>query len=114
MRRALSVLAAVLVAGAALAGCSADPLADQYRAGSNKDYIAGDGTVETYAADHRESPQEFTGTTDGGDPIDSADLAGNVTVLNFWYASCPPAGRRRRTWRGSTRSSRRTASSSSG
>lgn len=89
MRRLFAALSLVLAA-VTLVGCGSDPLADQYRAGSGKDYIAGDGTVEKYAADARETPGEFSGETDGGGVIASADLAGSVSVLNFWYASCPP------------------------
>ena len=42
MRRILS-LAAVAALAASLAACSADPLAEQYRAGDNKGYIAANG-----------------------------------------------------------------------
>jgi len=90
LRRRVLAVASLLLVGGMIAGCSSDPLADQYREGSNKDYIAGDGSVETFAADNRQSPREFTGETDSGDPVDSADLQGEVTVLNFWYAACPP------------------------
>ena len=89
MRRLLAAVAVVLAA-TTLAGCGADPLADQYRAGSAKDYIAGDGTVETFAAADRRTPDAFSGDTDQGGTLSSEDLAGEVTVLNFWYASCPP------------------------
>ena len=90
MRRLLASAVALVLTAAALAGCAADPLADQYRAGSNKDYIAGDGTVETYSPGNRKTPDPFSSETDAGKSLRSADLAGNVTVLNFWYASCPP------------------------
>jgi thiol-disulfide isomerase/thioredoxin len=90
VRRMLAAGAAALLLGATLAGCGADPLAEQYRAGSGKDYIAGDGTVETYAAANRKTPDEFASETDSGSAIASADLGGEVAVLNFWYAGCPP------------------------
>ncbi len=89
MRRLVAAVALV-AAALTLTGCGTDPLADQYRAGSGKDYIAGDGTVETYAAGERKTPGEFSGATDEGGTLASADLSGSVTVLNFWYASCPP------------------------
>ena len=88
-RRALSIAlaaASVLV----LAGCSSDPLAEQYRAGDNKGYIAGDGTISEFPADQRGEPVAFAGETIEGDAIDSADLAGEVVVVNFWYAGCAP------------------------
>lgn len=88
--RIRSATAVFLAAALALAGCASDPLADQYRAGSNKGYIAGDGTVETYPLDDREGAASFSGETETGETISSEDLAGNVAVLNFWYAACPP------------------------
>lgn len=73
-----------------LAGCSSDPLAEQYREGGNKGYIAGDGTIAEFPADERGEPIEFAGETIEGDALDSAELAGQVTVVNFWYAGCAP------------------------
>jgi thiol-disulfide isomerase/thioredoxin len=86
-RRGVAIL---LAATALLSGCASDPLAEQYRSGSGKGYIAGDGTVETFPADERKTPDEFGGETVDGDELSSTDLVGSVTVLNFWYASCPP------------------------
>ncbi|MCU1437573.1 MAG: alkyl hydroperoxide reductase [Naasia sp.] len=86
-RRGIAVLA---VAAALLAGCASDPLAEQYRSGSEKGYIAGDGTVETFPAGERKTPDDFSGETAAGDTVSSEELVGSVTVLNFWYASCPP------------------------
>ena len=74
-----------------LTGCSAyDPLANQYKAGDNKNYIAGDGSVTEFAAANRGEAVEWAGTTVTGDSISSADLTGVVTVMNFWYAGCAP------------------------
>jgi len=83
------VLSAVLVAG--LAACAADPLADQYREGDNKGFVASDGfkVVEIKPAD-REDPVAFEGVLDNGEKTTSADYAGDVTVVNFWYAACAP------------------------
>ncbi|KQQ08364.1 TlpA family protein disulfide reductase [Rathayibacter sp. Leaf296] len=89
-RRVVAATALALVAGAVLAGCTEDPLADQYRSGSNKGYISGDGTVTEIAAADRSDPIVFSGTDENGEAIDSADLAGRVVVVNFWYASCAP------------------------
>lgn len=89
-RRVVAATALALVAGAVLAGCTQDPLADQYRSGSNKGYISGDGTVTEIAAADRSDPIVFEGTDENGETIDSADLAGRVVVVNFWYASCAP------------------------
>jgi thiol-disulfide isomerase/thioredoxin len=75
-----------------LAACSSDnPLADQYKSGDNKGYIAADGfqTKEIAPAD-RGQPVVFTGTTDSGRKVSSGDYAGQVLVVNFWYAACGP------------------------
>lgn len=86
---ASALLSLVLVAG--LAACTNDPLAEQYRAGDNKGFIAADGfeVVEIPEAERTE-PIEFEGVLDTGGTTTSADYAGGVTVVNFWYASCAP------------------------
>ena len=85
--------AAVLAAGAlalSLAACANDPLADQYRAGDNKGYIAGDRSIVEIPVDRRGEPVEFAATTETGADVTSADYAGEVLVVNFWYAACGP------------------------
>lgn len=85
-------LVVLLVASTALSlmGCSQDPLAEQYRAGDNKNYIAGDGTVTEFAIDQRPGFQPWSGVTESGFGLDSAALEGKVTVMNWWYAACAP------------------------
>ena len=73
-----------------LTGCSSDPLAQQYREGSNKNYIAGDGSVTEINVENRGEPITFSGTTEAGDTVTSAEYVGNVLVVNFWYAGCAP------------------------
>lgn len=73
-----------------LAGCTSDPLADQYREGDNKNYIAGDGTVTEFAKDSRPTFDLWSGQTESGLRLDSAALAGQVVVMNWWYAACAP------------------------
>lgn len=94
MRRILSVAtaaAAALALVVGLAACSADPLADQYRAGDNKGYIAANGfQTQEIAPDQRGEPVVFSGTLDNGSTATSADYAGKVLVVNFWYATCGP------------------------
>ncbi len=90
-KAAASIALAVLLAGG-LAACSGDnPLAAQYKEGSNKGYVAADGfeTKEIAPAD-RGQPVTFTGTTDAGKSVSNADFAGDVLVVNFWYAECAP------------------------
>ena len=86
----LRLVAIAAASALLLAGCSSDPLAEQYREGSNKGYIAGDGTIAEFPADERGEPIEFAGETIDGETLDSADLAGEVAVVNFWYAGCAP------------------------
>ena len=85
-RAVIGLAAAALL----LTGCSSDPLADQYRAGDSKGYIAGDGSITEIAVAERGDPVEFAGLTETGEPVASADYLGQVTVVNFWYASCAP------------------------
>jgi thiol-disulfide isomerase/thioredoxin len=83
-------IAAAAVVGL-LTGCTAnDPLANQYKAGDNKNYIAGDGTVTEFSAESRGAAVSWSGTTESGDVISSDALSGVVTVMNFWYAGCAP------------------------
>jgi peroxiredoxin len=86
------LLAALVVAPLILSSCSsqADVLADQFRDGTGSNYISGDGAVTVLAPDSRAQPVSFEGPTDRGDTFSSADVAGQVMVVNFWYAGCPP------------------------
>jgi thiol-disulfide isomerase/thioredoxin len=84
---ALSALAATLVLG----GCSTDPLAEQFRSGDNKQYIAGDGSVTEFQNPAtRLKGKAWAGYSETGVPVIDRDLLGNVVVLNFWYAGCAP------------------------
>lgn len=74
----------------ALSGCASEPLAEQYADGSGQGYISGDGAYTEIAPDARAEPVEFAGTDENGEPISNADFAGQVYVVNFWYAGCPP------------------------
>lgn len=93
-RKAASValaLAGTLVLGGALAGCTADPLAEQYRAGDNKGFIAANGMEAVgIPVDERSEPLNFSGVTDTGETVTSEDYRGQVLVVNLWYANCAP------------------------
>lgn len=89
-RARLLGVSALVVAALALSGCASDPLADQYREGSGKGFIAGDGSVTEIDASARGEAIDFAGVDEKGDPVSSADFAGEVLVVNFWYASCAP------------------------
>lgn len=73
-----------------LAACADDPLAQQYRSGDNKNYIAGDGTVTEFAKANRTEAVAWFGKTTTGEELSSEQLPGVVVVMNFWYAGCAP------------------------
>ncbi|WP_448810546.1 TlpA family protein disulfide reductase [Agromyces bauzanensis] len=89
MRRLSTVLPTVAVVLSMLGGCASDPLADQYRDGSGKNYISGDGAITEYPAEARGGPVQFAGETTSGD-FSSDDVLGKVVVVNFWFAACAP------------------------
>jgi thiol-disulfide isomerase/thioredoxin len=86
------VLTGAIAIVLALTGCSSssDYLSDAYRDGDSKGYIAGDGSVTEIPLDERKEAVEFAGTVEDGTEVSSADYAGEVVVVNFWYASCAP------------------------
>ncbi|MFM6963428.1 MAG: TlpA family protein disulfide reductase [Micrococcales bacterium] len=76
---------------ASLTACSGnDSLAQQYKSGTNKNYIAGDGTVSEYAKGSRQTAGAWTGKTESGATLSAEQLSGVVVVMNFWYAGCAP------------------------
>lgn len=90
MRRARAAGLA-LIAALALAGCTpqAGGLLDDYNRGdAGGDYISGDGTTTAILPANRGEPISFAGPTDTG--ADFSSDPGGVTVVNFWYADCPP------------------------
>ncbi|MBO9704623.1 MAG: TlpA family protein disulfide reductase, partial [Arthrobacter sp.] len=89
-RRVLGLAGAGLL-GLALSACSQDdPLAKQARAGDNKNYVAGDGSVTEFAPDQRKAAKDFQGVLFDGKRVTSKDLEGKVVVMNFWFAACAP------------------------
>ena len=89
MRKLLAALAmSVLVL--TTSACANDSLADQFRSGDNKNYIAGDGTVTEFALGSRPKAASWSGITESGEEISSTQLEGVITVMNFWYAGCAP------------------------
>ena len=80
-----------LLAVVVLAGCtSSDSLAQQYRDGNEKGYIAGDFQVVEIPEPDRGEPVAFEGVTETGESVASDDYRGGVLVVNFWYAACGP------------------------
>ncbi|MEY4061312.1 MAG: hypothetical protein RIQ31_974, partial [Actinomycetota bacterium] len=85
------VLMIIAVIIASLTGCAAnDGLASQFKAGDNKNYIAGDGSVTEFAEANRKPAVVWSGLTEGGQELGSDQLAGKVVVMNYWYAGCAP------------------------
>ena len=85
---AIALLLSVFVFSSS--GCATDPLAKQFREGDNKNYIAGDGTVTEFALGSRPKAADWSGVSESGDSLSSDQLAGVITVINFWYAGCAP------------------------
>lgn len=88
-RRIAASIASAVIAVIALSGCTATALQSQYQSGDNKGYIAGSGVTEVAQA-NRGKPIVFSGPTDDGTTFSSAAHKGDVIVVNFWYAGCPP------------------------
>ncbi|MDY0946110.1 TlpA disulfide reductase family protein [Frigoribacterium sp. CFBP9039] len=86
------VLAGAAVVALALTGCTSqnDDLAADFGDGTTENYISGSGTVTEIAPEDRGDPVEFTSETDTGETLSRSDYDGDVVVLNFWYAGCPP------------------------
>lgn len=92
LRRTATAVAFTLSAALLLAGCSSEgsDLASQYQEGSDKGYVSGDGTSLSIPTAERTEPVEFSGVDESGETFGSDDTAGEVTVVNFWYAGCAP------------------------
>lgn len=92
-QRAIALTLVIFIVGTialSLAGCASDPLADQFRSGDSKNYIAGDGTVTEFDAAQRPTFLPFSGETESGLKLDSSALEGQVVVMNWWYSACAP------------------------
>lgn len=81
--------ALALVVAVTLSGCTTDPLAEQY-GGGGASYESEDGAFSEFAPADRGEPVVFEGTTDTGMLVSNEDYAGEVLVVNFWYAECAP------------------------
>lgn len=90
MRVAACVAAVGLAFGAT--GCSnaSDELSQQWEEGGDKGFISGDGSSLSISPAERTEPVEFSGTVEDGGTFGSDEILGSVTVVNFWYAGCPP------------------------
>jgi len=87
-RIAAAALAATLAIG--LSACAPDPATEAYLNGDQKAYTTKDFRVQEIPADKRGEPVEFGGVTEDGEAFSSAEVSGDVAVVNFWYAGCGP------------------------
>lgn len=87
---------AVAAVGAAAVGttaaCSSDPnsVAEQAKEGDRKNYVSGDGSIETLPVADRGEPVSLLGTTLEGEPWSMKVIEGAVLVVNVWGSWCPP------------------------
>lgn len=85
MRRVRRLLApAALAAVLLLTGC-----AEQGAQVADSGYITGNGVVSEWEKPTT-SPVTFSGKTSDGSDFSSKQHLGEVVVVNFWYAGCPP------------------------
>lgn len=73
-----------------LSACAPDAVSESFLNGENTGYVAADGAIVEVPVSERGEPVEYAGVTERGEAFDSADIAGQVTVVNFWYAGCAP------------------------
>lgn len=88
LRSALAAAVALLVA--ALAGCTTGSDAVDVSNGGEFRFVAGTPDGEVIDAGVRASAPEFTGELLDGSDFDSATIAGDIVVINFWGSWCAP------------------------
>lgn len=84
--RFFAVICALLI----LAGCGMGADAVDQAAGSDKRFVAGDGTVTQYRPEDRPQAPRIKGELLDGKDFDLHDLQGKVVVINFWGEWCAP------------------------
>ncbi|WP_425450788.1 TlpA family protein disulfide reductase [Xylanimonas oleitrophica] len=86
-RRTLLAAPGALLSVLLVAGCAQDSGAGDV---VNQGFVSGDGSVQQWDVGDRKDPVTVTGTAFDGAEIDTSDWAGDVVVINTWYAACPP------------------------
>jgi len=89
-RTAATGAAALLAVATLLAGCSGSSAPADDPEVAEAGYQAGDGSITLFAPADRTEAVELAGVTFDGVELDLADYRGDVVLLNFWYADCPP------------------------
>lgn len=89
--RRLTAVAVAAVLAIGVVGCTAaDPNATAYQQAAGAGNVSADGQIAEFPEGQRGDPVTFTGVTDTGAALSSADLLGKIVVVNFWYAGCGP------------------------
>ena len=84
--RRVARLAAAVLFGAVVTGCSADASTS----GADTGFISGNGVVTVLPEQERKEPGPVAGATIDGEPISLADYAGQTVVVNVWGSWCAP------------------------
>ncbi|MGZ4537174.1 MAG: TlpA disulfide reductase family protein [Nocardioidaceae bacterium] len=85
-RRTPALLAALVLAGAALAGCSSD-----VGSSGEQGFVGGKGIITSLPAADRKAPGAVSGTSlDGSKPLALDDYEGKIVVVNVWGSWCGP------------------------
>jgi thiol-disulfide isomerase/thioredoxin len=87
VRRRLLLLAAAVVLTLTASGCSSF---HGLKGTGDTQYVEGNGTVRPIAAAERGDPVDFTGEDLSGRHLSLSGLRGKPTVVNVWWAGCPP------------------------
>ena len=87
MKRLLVLLS---VGAMALTGCTTGDDAVDVNNGGEFRFVEGTPRGEVIPDDERATAPEFSGTLLDGGEFASADLAGDVAVINFWGSWCAP------------------------
>lgn len=88
--RRITAAAAALLTVASLAACTPDQATQDYLNGENNGFISSAFRVDEIPVEERGEPITWAGVTEYGDELSSDDVAGDVVVVNFWYAACAP------------------------
>lgn len=80
------IAAAGVVALLLLAGCAQESGAGAVDQG----FVSGDGSVQEWDPGERKAPVVVEGTDFAGNAVSTGDWAGDVVVINTWYAGCAP------------------------